>query len=46
MKTAYICTLDIEVQNDIKAKLIAKGITGEDLELAMSSRLCDLEEVL
>ena len=46
MKTDYICTLDIEIQNSIKAKLIAKGITGEDLELAMNSRLCDLEEVL
>lgn len=46
MKTDYICTLDIEMQNNIKAKLIAKGIIGEDLELAMNSRLCDLEEVL
>ena len=42
----YVCTLSERIQTEIKKKLIDAGISGEDLELAMNSRLCDFEEVL
>lgn len=45
-ETAFICTLTTEEQATIRELLIFAGITGDDLELAMNSRVCDLEEVI
>lgn len=42
----YVIQLAGEQQACIRACLEAKGIRGEDLELAMDSKLIDLEEVL
>lgn len=46
MQTVYVCTLSEREQAEIKTKLVDAGVSGEDLELAMNSRLCDLEEVM
>ena len=42
----YIIQLSTEEQEKIREKLISVGIEDEDLELAMNSKLSDLEEVL
>lgn len=42
----YIKQLSAEIQEEIKNKLIAAGIEGEDLEIAMDSKIDDLEEIL
>lgn len=46
IKTTYICQLSENEQNEIKYKLISMGLSHEDIELAMNSRLCDLEDTL
>lgn len=46
MRTSYIAQLPIEMQNEIKNKLINLGLCEEDIEKAMNSRLCDLEDTL
>lgn len=45
-RTTYICQLPIKYQTQIKQKLTEKGINKQDIETALNSRLCDLEEVL
>lgn len=42
----YVIQLSMEEQEKIREKLISVGIKGEDLELAMNSKLSNLEEVL
>jgi hypothetical protein len=42
----YVIQLSTEEQEKIREKLISIGIEGKDLELAMNSKLSDLEEVL
>lgn len=44
--TRYIWTLSAEVQREIMAALLAAGIEGDDLELAMDGRICDLEDTI
>lgn len=42
----YVAELNEEMQNKIKEQLVAAGIEGEDLELAMNSKVSDLEEIV
>jgi len=44
--TRYIWTLTAEEQQAIYAALLMAGIEGEDLELAMDGRICDLEDTI
>jgi hypothetical protein len=46
MRTSYIAQLPIEIQRKINKKLILLGLSEADIEKAMSSRLCDLEETI
>lgn len=43
MDTTYICTLTSEEQNEIRKALEDMGLDSEDIELAMNSRVCDVE---
>ena len=45
-KTDYICTLDQKIQDAIKNELVALDFSMEDLNAAMCSRLCDLEDII
>ena len=45
-KTRYIITFSNEIQKEIKADLLKIGLTKEDIENALSSRLCDLEDTI
>lgn len=45
-KTTFIFLLSEEVQNAIKEDLQKLDLNTEDVELAMNSRLCDLEDTL
>lgn len=42
----YVCELNENVQEEIKNQLIEAGIEGEDLELAMNSKISDLAEII
>ena len=44
MITDYICTMDEIIQSAIRSELRNCGASESDIELAMSSRLCDLED--
>lgn len=44
--TKYIRTLPIYVQNVIETLLKDTGMSKKDIALGMSSRLCDLEDVI
>ena len=44
--TSYIWTLSQEEQAAIMTALMLAGIEGEDLELAMNGRVCDLEDTI
>lgn len=44
--TRYIWTLTAEEQAAIMTALLLAGIEGEDLELAMDGRICDLEDTI
>lgn len=44
--TKYVRTLPIYVQNVIETLLKDVGMSKKDIELGMSSRLCDLEDVI
>lgn len=44
--TRYIWTLSQAEQAAIMTALLLAGIEGEDLERAMDSRVCDLEDVI
>lgn len=47
MSTAYICTLPpAEKQEAIRKALENAGFSFEDIELAMNSRVCDVEVIL
>lgn len=46
MKTNYINTLSEEIQSQIKADLQSLELGSTDVELAMNSRLCDLEDTI
>lgn len=45
-KTAFIATLPTMIQEDIFKCLESTGICTEDIQNAMDSRLCDLEELI
>ena len=42
----YVYELHENIQEEIKKQLIEACIEGEDLELAMNSKLSDLEEII
>lgn len=42
----YVCQLPQEKQNQIREQLIQIGIVGKDLDLAMDSKLKDIEYLL
>lgn len=44
--TRYIWSLTQEEQAVIYTALLLAGIEGEDLELAMNGRICDLEDTI
>jgi len=44
MLNDYICTLNEVIQSAIRSELRNCGASETDIELAMSSRLCDLED--
>jgi len=44
--TRYIWALPRDEQERIYAALLMAGIEGEDLELAMDGRICDLEDTI
>lgn len=44
-KTTYIAALPKEAQEKIKNVLTHIGAAPEDMEAALNSRLCDLEEI-
>lgn len=44
--TVYICTLSNEMQDNIRDLLVFAGITGDDLERAMNSRLSDVLDII
>ncbi|SPU40628.1 Uncharacterised protein [Lysinibacillus capsici] len=44
--STFIALLPFPLQKDIQADLMNAGILGEELEIALSSRLCDLEDVI
>lgn len=46
MKTRYIAQLPIETQHSIREELQTLGLKNEDIENAMASRLCDLEDTI
>jgi hypothetical protein len=46
MITDYICTLNEAVQSTIRSELRNCGASESDIEIAMSSRLCDLEDAI
>lgn len=43
--TLHIAALPKEAQEEIKNILIRRGAEPEDMEAALNSRLCDLEEI-
>jgi len=45
-KTTYICQLPSSIQDTIKQELINLDLSHEDIEDALSSRLCDLEDTI
>lgn len=44
--TRYIWSLSVEEQQLIYERLLLAGIEGEDLELALDGRVCDLEDTI
>lgn len=45
-KTVYICPLPKKYQDQIRQVLTEKEINKEDIETALNSRLCDLEDTI
>ena len=45
-KTIFICQLPQATQDAIRNQLVKAGLSFEDIELAMNSRLCDLENTI
>jgi hypothetical protein len=46
MQTTYINQLPGDTQKAIKEELVGMGLSMEDIECAMDSRLCDLEDTI
>lgn len=46
MKTMRISSLSNDIQEAIERDLRQLGLDDEDIEIAMSSRLCDLEDTI
>ena len=45
-KTIFICQLPQATQDTIRNQLVKAGFDSESIELAMNSRLCDLEDTI
>lgn len=45
-KTIFICQLPQTTQDAIRNQLVKAGFDSESIELAMNSRLCDLEDTI
>lgn len=45
-KTIHVRLLSETKQDEIKQDLIQAGLTEDDLENALNSRLCDLENII
>jgi len=45
-KTIHICQLSVRYQDYIIRALTENGINKEDIETALNSRLCDLEDTI
>ena len=45
-KTDFICTLSTKDQLAIKQKLESAGLDSAEIEVAMNSRLCDIEDTI
>lgn len=45
MDTTYICTLPAEKQDAIRKALENAGFSSEDIEMAINSRVCDVEVI-
>ena len=45
-KTIFICQLPTTTQDAIRNQLVNAGFDSESIELAMNSRLCDLEDTI
>lgn len=46
MTTQFIDQLDTEVQEAIRSELEKCRLSSEEMEIAMSGRLCDLEDTI
>ncbi|MFI2856822.1 hypothetical protein ACH6EH_06750 [Paenibacillus sp. JSM ZJ436] len=46
MKTLYINQLPQSKQEEIKAQLEAFGLTPDEVQDAMDSKVCDIEEIV
>ena len=46
LNTQYIHTLPAATQLQIKSQLISIGLTNDDIQIAMNSRLCDLSDTI
>lgn len=44
--TRYIWTLPVSMQQEIYQALLLAGVEGEELEIAMDGRICDLEDTI
>lgn len=44
-KTSYICALPQNIQNKIR-NILSLGLSKNEIEIAMSGRICDIEELI
>ena len=45
-KTIFICQLPQATQDAIRRELVNAGLSFEDIEIAMDSRICDLSDTI
>lgn len=45
-KTTFVELLDSDIQKDIYIRILKAGLDADDAEIAMSGRLCDLEDTI
>lgn len=45
-KTTFICQLSERTQKEIENELIDLGLSSEDVQNALDSRLCDLSDTI
>lgn len=45
-ESVYVAELPEKIQDKIKSKLVKKGLSGEDIELAMNSKVNDLSDTI